>query len=63
MTEAVIIYQWTGFYMITASVMKELKQKYLQSQPAYEETSVFFLTTQIKNWREKQRKESNVNPD
>ena len=43
--------------------MKELKQKYLQSQPAYEETPVFFLTIQIKNWREKQRKESNVNPD
>ena len=41
MTEAVIIYkpvpqiscsanQWTGFYMITASVMKELMEKHYQ---------------------------------
>ena len=29
MTEAVIIAnQWTGFYMITASIKKELKQKF-----------------------------------
>ena len=27
MTEAVIIYQWTGFYMITASVMKEFREE------------------------------------
>ena len=26
MTEAVIIYRWAGFYMITASVMKELNK-------------------------------------
>ena len=27
MAEAIIIYQWTGFYMITASVMKGLREE------------------------------------
>ena len=38
MMEAVIANQWTGFYMITASIKKELKKK------------LFNLFDRIKHW-------------